>query len=61
MTQSSFVVHISDVHLDGSSLVFDDIFKLVSFYCVSRYVYKKQFISIYRKSVRNVLGPDTFM
>ncbi|KAM6912800.1 ras and Rab interactor 3 [Xenentodon cancila] len=28
--------HKSFVHLEGSSLVFDDIFKLVSFYCSSR-------------------------
>ncbi|XP_028994616.1 ras and Rab interactor 3 isoform X3 [Betta splendens] len=28
--------HKTFVHLDGSSLVFDDIFKLISFYCVSR-------------------------
>ncbi|KAM9842015.1 ras and Rab interactor 3 [Aulostomus maculatus] len=28
--------HKTLLHLDGSSLVFDDIFKLVSFYCVSR-------------------------
>ncbi|XP_038144014.1 ras and Rab interactor 3 [Cyprinodon tularosa] len=28
--------HQSFVHLEGSSLVFDDIFKLISFYCVSR-------------------------
>uniref|UniRef100_A0A3Q4APJ7 VPS9 domain-containing protein n=1 Tax=Mola mola TaxID=94237 RepID=A0A3Q4APJ7_MOLML len=26
------------VHLDGSFLVFDDIFKLISFYCASRYM-----------------------
>lgn len=28
--------HKKFVHLEGSSLVFDDIFKLISFYCVSR-------------------------
>ncbi|XP_075993712.1 ras and Rab interactor 3 [Genypterus blacodes] len=28
--------HKTFLHLDGSSLVFDDIFKLVNFYCVSR-------------------------
>ncbi|XP_037551399.1 ras and Rab interactor 3 [Nematolebias whitei] len=28
--------HKTFVHLEGSSLVFDDIFKLISFYCVSR-------------------------
>ncbi|XP_029316960.1 ras and Rab interactor 3 [Cottoperca gobio] len=28
--------HQTFLHLDGSSLVFDDIFKLISFYCVSR-------------------------
>ncbi|XP_019940130.2 ras and Rab interactor 3 isoform X1 [Paralichthys olivaceus] len=28
--------HKTFVHLDGSSLVFDDIFKLISFYCASR-------------------------
>ncbi|XP_070776675.1 ras and Rab interactor 3 isoform X2 [Enoplosus armatus] len=28
--------HKTFVHLDGSSLVFDDIFKLISFYCTSR-------------------------
>uniref|UniRef100_H3DN52 Ras and Rab interactor 3 n=1 Tax=Tetraodon nigroviridis TaxID=99883 RepID=H3DN52_TETNG len=28
--------HKAHVHLDGSSLVFDDVFKLVSFYCISR-------------------------
>ncbi|KAM3595277.1 uncharacterized protein V6R79_020994 [Siganus canaliculatus] len=28
--------HKTFVHLDGSYLVFDDIFKLISFYCVSR-------------------------
>lgn len=37
VTNSSTVRHVSDVHLDGSSLVFDDVFKLVSFYCLSRY------------------------
>lgn len=28
--------HKTFVHLDGSCLVFDDIFKLISFYCISR-------------------------
>ncbi|KAL3048801.1 hypothetical protein OYC64_008307 [Pagothenia borchgrevinki] len=28
--------HKTFLHLDGSSLVFDDIFKLISFYCASR-------------------------
>lgn len=39
-TNSSTVLHVSDVHLDGSSLLFDDVFKLVSFYCISRYLYE---------------------
>uniref|UniRef100_A0A667XXV7 Ras and Rab interactor 3 n=1 Tax=Myripristis murdjan TaxID=586833 RepID=A0A667XXV7_9TELE len=30
------------LHLEGSSLVFDDIFKLVSFYCISRKQYEKK-------------------
>lgn len=28
--------HKTFLHLDGSSLIFDDIFKMISFYCVSR-------------------------
>lgn len=49
-----------DVHLDGSLLLFDDILKLVSFYCISRYVYQYHFVSFYiRKVCRNVSCADT--
>lgn len=43
-TNASDGVCVSDVHLDGSSLLFDDLIKLLSFYCISRYVHQYQFV-----------------
>lgn len=45
LATSPSLLHLSDVHLDGSSLLFDDVFKLVSFYCVSRCVQKHSYES----------------
>lgn len=41
-----FLSRLAVVHLEGSSLVFDDIFKLISFYSVSRWTCANIYIYI---------------
>lgn len=60
VNNTSTAVHVSDVHLEGSSLVFDDVLRLVLFYCISRYVQYINTVPAYEKLVKNVSFVDLF-